>query len=302
MSRCLLLALLGALVSKPTFADVPLVMTDILPVQSLVAQVMGDLGTPELLLSNGADEHDFQLKPSQMTALSKADLVIWIGPELTPWLDRALNSTEDVPQLALLRANGTKLLPYIDFGHIHSDSETPNTEHSDIDPHAWLSPDNAEIWLAAIAGELSRLDPENADQYDANATIARTRLSALDSTLASQLAPIADRGFITFHAAYGYLTEHYNLHTEGSVALGDAATPGASQLQALRDRLSNGDIICAFPEAQHDPKLLSQALEGSGTRLGEALDPVGAFIAPGPLGYETLMKSLTATLVACLSG
>ena len=85
-----LLALL--LTSTVAMAEVPRVVTDIPPVHSIVAMVMGDLGTPELLLGKGADEHDFQLKPSQMTAVTEAGLVVWVGPELTPWLDSALNA------------------------------------------------------------------------------------------------------------------------------------------------------------------------------------------------------------------
>ncbi|MBA4323571.1 MAG: zinc ABC transporter substrate-binding protein, partial [Rhodobacter sp.] len=78
--------------ATPALAEVPKVVTDIPPVHALVAQVMGDLGAPELLLGRGADEHDFQLKPSQAGAVADSDLVVWIGPELTPWLDNALDS------------------------------------------------------------------------------------------------------------------------------------------------------------------------------------------------------------------
>ena len=75
----------------PAWAEVPKVVTDIHPVHALVSQVMGDLGAPVLLLERGASEHDFQLRPSQAADLADADLVVWIGPELTPWLDRALD-------------------------------------------------------------------------------------------------------------------------------------------------------------------------------------------------------------------
>ena len=85
-----LLALL--LTSTVAMAEVPTVVTDIAPVHSIVAMVMGDLGSPELLLAKGADEHDFQLKPSQMDTVAKADLVVWVGPVLTPWLDSALGT------------------------------------------------------------------------------------------------------------------------------------------------------------------------------------------------------------------
>ena len=77
-----------------TLAKVPNVVTDIPPVHALVGQVMGDLGTPVLLLEKGADEHDFQLRPSQMQSIADADTVIWVGPALTPWLDRAMTDSQ----------------------------------------------------------------------------------------------------------------------------------------------------------------------------------------------------------------
>ena len=92
-------------------AEVPKVVTDIPPVQALVAQVMGDLGSPVLLLEKGADEHDFQLRPSQMRAVADANLVVWIGPELTPWLDRAMAANSGT-SLALLDAAGTVTQSY----------------------------------------------------------------------------------------------------------------------------------------------------------------------------------------------
>ncbi len=331
-------AMASLLLALPTLAaaEVPRVVTDIPPVQSLVAQVMGDLGTPELLLAKGADEHDFQLRPSQMGAISGAGLVVWIGPELTPWLDRALRSAGGgVPQLALLDAAGTAVLPYgegAEDEHGHEEGEDhggddhgadaqgaddgqdhgPATEdeaegdhdhhHGATDPHAWLDPGNAETWLGLIAAELSRLDPDHAAIYAANAAAARTRITALDAEVAALLAPVKDKPFITFHAAYGYLTHHYGLEAAGSVALGDAATPGAARLQALRDRLAGGGVLCAFPEIQHNPKLLAQVMEGSGTRLGGALDPVGSGLEPGPAAYDTLLRAIATTLGDCLKG
>ena len=85
-----IISLLLTSLALPAWAQVPQVVTDIPPVQALTAQVMGTLGTPVLLLEKGADEHDFALRPSQMRDIATADLVVWVGPELTPWLDRAL--------------------------------------------------------------------------------------------------------------------------------------------------------------------------------------------------------------------
>ena len=79
MYRSLLPALLLA---SPAFAEVPKVVTDIAPVQGLVASVMGDLGTPDLLIPASASPHSHALKPSEARALQQADLVFWIGEEL----------------------------------------------------------------------------------------------------------------------------------------------------------------------------------------------------------------------------
>ena len=91
-----------ALLATPTLAEVPAIVADTPVTASLVQQVMGDLGQPALLLDKGADPHDFQLRPSQARALQDAGLLVWVGPDLTPWLDRAAADLPPPRQLPLL--------------------------------------------------------------------------------------------------------------------------------------------------------------------------------------------------------
>lgn len=287
-------------------AEVPQVVTDIPPVQALVAQVMGDLGSPVLLLEKGADEHDFQLRPSQMRAVADANLVVWIGPELTPWLDRAMAANSGT-SLALLDAAGTQTRPY-DPAAAEAEAEEEGEaaghshDHDGTDPHAWMEPQNAIVWTGLIADQLSLLDPEHATAYAANAAAAKARIAALDAELTAALAPVADKGFVTFHAAYGYFTAHFGLRNAGFLALGDASAPGAAKLQELQDQLRAGDFVCAFPEIQHDPALLRQVMDGTSVKLGEALDPVGSSLDFGPDAYDALMRGIATKLIACLNG
>ncbi|WP_296420255.1 metal ABC transporter solute-binding protein, Zn/Mn family, partial [Pseudooctadecabacter sp.] len=93
-------------------AEVPQVVTDIAPIHSLVSQVMEGVGTPDVLVSGGASPHDFQFSFDQADAVQSADLVIWVGPALTPWLDEALDTLGgEVDQLVLLDAEGWPALP-----------------------------------------------------------------------------------------------------------------------------------------------------------------------------------------------
>lgn len=303
-------------------APPPQVLTDTPVVQSLAAQVMGDLGQPGLLLDRGADPHNFQLRPSQATALRDAGLLVQVGPELTPWLTRALDGIgRKGPVLALLTAEGTTLRRFGDAAqaHDHSDHDHDHDHahahddhgHDDhghdhspdaIDPHAWLDPANAQVWLKAIAAELARLDPENATTYTANAAVAAAEIAALDGALAAELAALGGRPFVVFHDAYGYLADHYGLTVAGAIALGDAAAPGAARLGAIRDTLRQGGAVCIFPEAQHDPALVATVTGGTATRVGGRLDPAGTTLEPGPGLYADLMRGLVTTIADCLKG
>jgi zinc transport system substrate-binding protein len=309
-----IISLVLASLALPAWAEVPKVVTDIPPVHALVAQVMGDLGTPDLLLERGASEHDFQLRPSQAAGLADAGLVVWIGPELTPWLDRALEGLgEGAKQLPLLAVPGTVTHAYAEGGahmeaghddhghddHAEEEAGHDDHDHSGTDPHAWLDPANAKLWLGAIAQDLSDLDPDNAATYAANAAAAAAGIDRLDADLNARFAPLKDRPIVVFHDAYGYLADRYGLQIFGSIALGDATAPGAARLAALRDATAQGTVLCVFPEAQHDAALAEQLAEGSGAKLGPALDPNGSTLDPGPDLYAQLLTGLADAMLGC---
>jgi len=266
---------------------VPRVVTDFGPTQSLAAQVMGNLGAPVMLLALGADPHDFQMKPSQAQALAGADLVFWVGPELTPALEHALAALgENARAVALLHLGG---------------GTRRSLEGGAIDPHAWLDPANAEAWLATIATELARQDPEHAATYTANAAAAQAALQALDAELAARLAPVQGRPFVVFHDALGYFADHYGLQVVGAIELGDAAAPGAAQLAHIRGVVAEGGAICVFPEAGRDPKFIATVTAGSSARIGAAQDIEAITLPPGPGLYPDLLRALAGTLTDCLS-
>ena len=278
--RALVLVLV---LSTPAFAKVPQVQTDIPPVAALVAQVMGDLGRPEVLLDKGGDEHDLALRPSQMRALNDAQLLVWVGPALTPGLDSARQSAPNLESLALFDDPATQRQVYSDGG---------------ANPHAWLDPTNASLWLGLIAQRLSALDPDHAATYAANAAAGQAQIAALDAELAQKLAPLTQT-FVTYHDAYGYFTAHYHLNSAGGLAAGDAAPPGAARLSALRVQVEQDQILCAFPEAQHDPALISNLAEGTALFIGPPLDPVGSSLDPTPMAYAQLLTNLTQSLLTC---
>jgi zinc transport system substrate-binding protein len=305
----------------PALAEVPKVVTDIPPVHALVAEVMGDLGSPVLLLERGASEHGFQLRPSQVRDLSEADLVVWIGPELTPWLDRALATTGDSSAtLTLLSSEGTFTQAYgaenkdeehdngvaeeveaegHDHDHAAEEDHNDDHDHQGIDPHVWLDPANAKHWLGLIAEMLSQQDPENAAIYSANAASTAAKIDALDADIAAILAAGKDKPIVLFHDAYGYYASHFGLNVAGTLALGDATSSGAGRLSALRDKMAASEALCIFPEVGHDPAQVKQFADEAGAKIGGNLDPVGTTLEPGRGAYLTLMKGIAETIAEC---
>lgn len=324
------LAVLALLTGGIGHAAVPDVAVDIAPVHSLVAQVMGDVGSPHMIVAPGDSPHSHALRPSEARALQDASLVFWISPVLTPWLGDAIaNLADDATAVQLLDVPGTTVLaqrsgalfdvhshasnsspPDDDAGEHHAhavaddDHGAANGERQAIhrpDPHAWLDIANAAVWLRVIATELARQDPEHATTYRDNAAAAATALQTLHGDIRALLQPLRDRHFIVFHDAYQYFEESVDLPASGAISISDAARPGPARLRQIQARVHDAQVSCVLAEPQFNPDLVATVLENSDARTA-SLDPLGSHLSPGPDLYPALMRELAQSLAGCLQG
>jgi len=305
----MLLSLLGAVAlgAQAAIAEVPKVAVGAAPVHSLVARVMEGVGTPSLLMASTASPHDYSLRPSQAAALQAAAIVIWTGPELTPWLERALGTLAgDATIVTLLDLPGTEVLEMREDprfeAHAHEEAATGHTDpdHTGArDPHAWLSPRNAATWLDAIAGTLAAADPDNAETYRANAAEARAEIAAMTADIERLLAPLRGREFIVFHDAYQYFEVAFEMPAAGAIAVGDATNPGPARIAAIRARVAEAGVACVLAEPQFDRRLVDTVLDGTPARTA-VIDPLGAALEPGPALYPRMMRDLAGALAGCL--
>jgi len=300
----------------PARADVPTVATDIAPVHSLVAMVMNGLGEPSLIVDTATGPHSGAMRPSQARALQGADLVIWIGPELTPWLEDPIATlAPNARQLELLHTNATHLLDPRDrdghdHGHDddgHDDDGRDDDGHDDdghdnagADPHAWLDPDNAVIWLSLIADMLKQADPDRADTYDRNAASAQQQIMALTTEIETITAQMKGHPFVTFHDAYQYFEHRFDLTSAGAVSPSDASDPRPARLTWLRVEMARVGAFCAFSEPQFDPGLLLAA-SGTNDLAVITLDPLGVRHTPGPDLYPALLRDMGQAFADCLA-
>jgi zinc transport system substrate-binding protein len=288
----------------------PKVIASIVPVHSIVASIMGHAGTPELLLSGRNSEHTATLSPQQLSDLGKADVVFMIGSGLEHKLGQVSGSEAVGGRkfISLSEVAGIKTLPVRQGGafEVHEHEEHEGEEHDDhdeailkFDPHVWLDPENVKAMANAVAAELAAIDPEHAQNYQANAAAYVASLDALAEGIAAETQSIQNKPFIVFHDAYQYFEKRFGLTAVGSISDVSAAAPSAKRLKEIRDKLAETKAICVFREPQFDAKYVNVVLEGSKAKQG-ILDPIGSDITPGPRAYAQLLAKLAEGARDCL--
>jgi len=295
-----------AMIGGVAMSDTPKVAADISPVHSLVSRVMLGVGTPDLIVQAGASPHGYTLRPSEAKALQDAQVVFWMGESLSPWMEGALDTlSSDAIIITLLERDETILMEFREGALFeehddddHGDEKHDDDGHGSYDPHAWLSPDNARIWLNLIASQLSIVDPENAGTYFANAAAARLEIEALTTEVNSLLEPIRGKKFIVFHDAYQYFEKAFDLSASGAISLGDASKPSPARIAEIQGRIQEESIDCVLSEPQFNKGLVATVVVGSNAKTS-VIDPLGVELTPGLDLYSELIRNMTKTLVNC---
>jgi zinc transport system substrate-binding protein len=301
MLKPLLPVLFALATTSSANADKINIVTDIAPIHSLVSQVVGNANDITVLVTPNASPHDFALKPSQANALQSANFVFYIDESLTPWIETPLeNLAAKARKIALLETKGTielEMRESVDF----DDHEEHHDEHDHgaHDPHAWLSPDNAVLWLDIIAEEISKYDIENASIYRENAKTAKAEILKLKSELQEILALVSERPFLLFHDAFQYFESEFGLNSKGAITLADDDAPSAASMKALQSLFKEQEIVCVLTEPQAKQSLID-AVVPKGTKQA-VLDQLGSTLELGPELYKQLLKNIGSQIKKCLT-
>jgi zinc transport system substrate-binding protein len=351
--RLSLISSIALFAAAPALAEVPRVVTDITPVQGLAAMVMGDLGSPEVIVQPNESGHDFALRPSHAKAISKADLVLWIGEEMNPALGRQIDAlAKDAKVLELIDLPGSLLLEFRDEAvfedhddhkddHADHDDADHNDDHKDHDDHTehkghddhadhddhkdhddhaghdhadhhghhhegtdppiWLAPENAQLWVKAIAAELSALDPENASTYFLNAARAGDLIATAQTKAKETLAAHKDAPIAVAHDAFQYFDHSFDLNILGAISDGDDVAPGPKRMAQLKEYFAHTQPACFLSEPGFDLRLLEAASEGTKLPGVVAFHPRGGHIEVNQDFYPTLITDLADKIATCVS-
>ncbi|EPQ9983758.1 TPA: zinc ABC transporter substrate-binding protein ZnuA [Vibrio vulnificus] len=267
------------------------VLTSIKPIQLIVNELTQEVTTPKLLVAANASPHDYALKPSDVKKVRQADLIVWFGSSLEPFMTKLVSEHSNV--LTISAIPSLKLREYQE-AHQHD-----GHDHGSHDPHFWMGIDAVKQVAPAITARLIEIDAQNEEQYKANLKRFMQGLDETDTRLNKLLQGVKERGYYVFHDAYGYFEQQYQLRNLGHFTVSPEKKPGAKTLIEIRNRLAKGDVVCVFAEPQFTPAVIESVMRGSSAKKG-VLDPIGTEVTLESGGYFNFLLSMGNDFYQCL--
>ncbi|MBQ4084400.1 MAG: zinc ABC transporter substrate-binding protein [Alphaproteobacteria bacterium] len=279
------------LLSLNAYADLK-VVTDFPPIHSLTAMVMEGVGRPYLIFQSDKNfsHHKLEITSSEMKRLKKADVVFWIGEEMTPNLRKAMAKAAPRAQsIELLNSSGLELLPV-------GENPLQNKEQKN-DVHIWMNPENAKILLRRISGILGQRDPENAGKYRANARKWEKEIDTLKKYVLPENGnkPL----LVTLHDGYPYLFKYLDLRNTHAMNVHAEYIAGPVTWKKIRQEISDMHPKCVISDPSLKKTEAKNMKKIKKARVIE-LDVMGSKFKPNPRLYFNLMEHTISTINKCL--
>lgn len=287
MSRLLIVisVILGSIFSLSSYAKFK-VVTTFTVIQDIAQNVAGDAAVVESITKPGAEIHDYEPTPKDIVKAQKADLILWNGLNLERWFERFFQDQKNTP--AVVVTEGIQPI---------SISEGPYKDAPN--PHAWMSPSNALIYIENIKNAFIKYDPENADIYRKNAEAYANKIKALDQPLREKLAKVPEnqRWLATSEGAFSYLAKDYGFKETYLWPINAEQQGTPQQVRNLIDLVRKNNIPVVFSESTISDKPAKQVAKESGAKYGGVLYVDSLSTAKGPVPtYIDLLQVTVSTI------
>ena len=286
------------------------IVTSFYPIYISTLNIIKDVPNVKLINMTKAQTgclHDYQLSPEDLKTLSSADIFVVNGAGMEGFLDKVISNEKDLDIVD--SSEGTKLLTadgeehsHDDENHNHDEEETHADDHDHEDnPHVWVSISNNIKQVQNIADGLAKYDPDNADKYEANAKEYISKLEALKTEMHEVIDTLPNRNIITFHEAFPYFAEEFNLNIVGVVEVEPGTEPSPKQLEETIEIAKNNNVKALFTEPQYAAKAATTISNETGIPL-YTLDPIvtGDSTSDAYDDYITKMEQNLETLKEAL--
>lgn len=237
------------------------VITTFYPLYDFSTKIGGERANVINLVPAGVDSHDWAPKPQDVKQISSADVFIYNGGGFEGWVDEFLEGldadaklvvVEGIHEVDLISANEEA---EAEGEHGHEEETGHSHSHGDIDPHAWLSPQQSIPIAESILEGFVQADPENEAVYTANFESLKQKLLDLDAAYKQALEAAPRKEIVVSHEAYAYLARDYGLEQVGVMGLTPEAEPTAQDMKRIAEFVKEHDVKYILFEELASPKL-----------------------------------------------
>ena len=260
-------------------------------IADMARNVAGDAAIVESITKPNAEIHNYQPTPGDILRAQGSDLIIWNGLNLELWFERFLQNLNDVPDVVV--SKGVEPMGI---------AEGPYTGKPN--PHAWMSPSDALIYVENIRAAFVEHDPANADTYNANAAAYAARIEALVAPVRAEIAAIPEerRWLATSEGAFSYMARDFGLKELYLWPINADQQGTPQQVRKVIDTVREMKVPAIFSESTVSPNPAQQVARETGIRYGGVLfvDSLSDENGPVPT-YLDLLRVDTETIVKALS-
>ena len=276
------------------------VVTTVAPITSIAANVIGDAADIEGIVPEGTNSHTFEPEPSVAELLSEADVVFLNGLQLEePTLELAEANVGDGVEIVQL---GDETITPDEYAYDFSfpeDEGKPN-------PHLWTDPPLARRYAEIIRDRMVELDPDHAEDYEANYAEFARIVDEFDAAMRESFAtvPPEDRKLLTYHDAYAYFAEDYGWEVVGAIQVSDFEDPTPREVADLIDQVREEGVPAIFGSEVFPSPVLEQIGREAGVRYVDVLRDDDLPDEPGDPEHSWLglMRFDFVTMVDALGG
>ena len=272
---------------KPSASGKKRVVTSFTIIADMAREVAGDAAEVESITKPGSEIHGYDPTPKDIVKAQQADLVLWNGMNLELWFEKFFENVKDVPS-AVLTEGVTPM----------GITEGPYTGKPN--PHAWMSPANALIYVENIRKALVKVDPANEATYTTNAAAYTAKIKAVDEPVRQKLAaiPPEQRWLVSSEGAFSYLCANYDLKPLYLWPINADAQGTPQQVRTVIDAVRSNKIPVIFSESTVSDKPAKQVAQETGARYGGVLYVDSLTDADGPApSYLKLLEANADTIV-----
>jgi manganese/iron transport system substrate-binding protein len=289
---CRLFALALLLPGTAFADDKPKVVTTFTVIADIAQNVAGDAATVESITKPGAEIHGYQPTPRDILKARDADLVLRNGLNLEAWFEKFLANLGDVPTVTV--SDGVEPISIASGAY----DGKPN-------PHAWMSPENALIYVENIRKALTEIDPANAAIYEANARTYSDKIRAEIEPMKAEIAkvPENERFLVTSEGAFSYLARDLGMKELYLWPINADSQGTPQQVKAVVDQVIENKIPVVFSESTVSDKPAQQVAAETGARYGGILYVDSLSEPDGPVPtYLDLLKVTVSTIMKGFAG